>query len=287
MLSAASLLLAFRQSGPFGGFAVFMALQLVLAALRGRLSTLVASMPFTAPSASLVDAAREAGLVPESLLVVDAVDESFVGGWAGIRARRLVVPALWTSLPTPTLVAILARRRVIGASGAHIRGVLGAVAWNCLGFSIVVAIILVLTRVSLASAAGIVTLSAGMTLWSFAGVLVLPTLSRSAVYVADRDGAALAGVAAVSAAILALDQWQDDEPIRSNVVEVIFHPVPARASRLAQITKPSRRLAWMLPQAHHIARHALWLSWASLSPLARAVHCNVGRPALWVMLPGD
>jgi hypothetical protein len=244
-------------------------------------------MPNTAPSASLVDAAREAGVVPESLLVVDAADESFVGGWAGIRARRLVVPSLWTSLPKPTLVAILARRRVIGASGAHVRGVLGAVAWNCLGFSLVVAIILVLTRISLTSAAGILTLSAGMTLWSFAGVLVLPTLSRSAVYVADRDGAALAGVAAVSAAILAVDHWQDDEPIRANLVEVIFHPVPARASRLAQLTKPSRRLAWMLPQAHHIARHALWLSWASLSPLARAVHCNVGRPALWVMLPGD
>jgi hypothetical protein len=36
-----------------------------------------------------------------------------------------------------------------------------------------------------------------------------------------------------------------------------------------------------------VARHALYLAWGALSPLARAVHCNVGRPALWVVWPGD
>jgi hypothetical protein len=36
-----------------------------------------------------------------------------------------------------------------------------------------------------------------------------------------------------------------------------------------------------------LARHALWLGWGTLSPISRAVHCNVGRPALWAMLPGD
>jgi hypothetical protein len=39
--------------------------------------------------------------------------------------------------------------------------------------------------------------------------------------------------------------------------------------------------------AHHLARHALWLSWGACTPLSRVVHCNVGRPALWAMLPGD
>ncbi len=31
----------------------------------------------------------------------------------------------------------------------------------------------------------------------------------------------------------------------------------------------------------------LFLSWAGLGGLARAVHCNIGRPSVWVMLPGD
>jgi hypothetical protein len=31
----------------------------------------------------------------------------------------------------------------------------------------------------------------------------------------------------------------------------------------------------------------LYLSWAGIGGLSRAVHCNVGRPPLWVLLPGD
>jgi hypothetical protein len=68
-------------------------------------------------------------------------------------------------------------------------------------------------------------------------------------------------------------------------VETIFHPVPARSLRLAALDgtyTPSTALA-----AHHAARHALYLAWGLLSPLSRAVHCNVGRPALWVIWPGD
>ena len=40
-------------------------------------------------------------------------------------------------------------------------------------------------------------------------------------------------------------------------------------------------LAW------HLARTALYLSHAGLSLLPRAVHCNAGRPELWVYLPSD
>ena len=42
-----------------------------------------------------------------------------------------------------------------------------------------------------------------------------------------------------------------------------------------------------LPQPWNTARTALFLSWASLGLLSRAVHCNCGRPALWVLFPGD
>ena len=285
MLSAAGILVGFRQFGIAGSFGFFVTSQCFLAAMRGRLSRIVAAMPVVPPTPLLLAAARDAGISAEALVVVECPDESFVGGWAGIRAKVLVVPARWSSLPQAVVVAQLARRRAIATSGAHWRGVIGAVLWNCLGFALVV----FRTEPALATASGIVTLSAGMTLWAFFGVLLLPTISRSAVHVADRDAAGIVGAPAVCAAIVALDQWQDDEPTWSNIVETIFHPVPGRASRVKRLTTPSaaNRIAWMLPQAHHLARHALWLSWAALTPLSRAVHCNVGRPALWVMLPGD
>jgi hypothetical protein len=89
-------------------------------------------------------------------------------------------------------------------------------------------------------------------------------------------------------AITRLDRWQDDEPERSRRVETIFHPVPSRRSResvIAASADQPRNVRWF--HAHHLARHALWLSWVTLSPISRAVHCNVGRTALWAMLPGD
>ena len=39
--------------------------------------------------------------------------------------------------------------------------------------------------------------------------------------------------------------------------------------------------------AHQATRLALYLSWACLGVLARAVHCNAGRPEVWVLLPSD
>ena len=39
--------------------------------------------------------------------------------------------------------------------------------------------------------------------------------------------------------------------------------------------------------AWHEARTALFLSWAGLGFLSRALHCGAGRPELWVLLPCD
>jgi hypothetical protein len=36
-----------------------------------------------------------------------------------------------------------------------------------------------------------------------------------------------------------------------------------------------------------VARTALPMSWCCLGLLGRAVHCNAGRPELWVLLPTD
>jgi hypothetical protein len=176
---------------------------------------------------------------------------------------------------------MLLRRRIAGTSGAHTRGVIGAIGWNTLGF----ALSLTLTGVSPASSAGVITLAAAMTLWAFLGVLLLPTPSRAAVFALDAVATATVGAAPMRNGIELLDQWQDDEPVRSTGVETVFHPVPGRSARIARLVGNVNAVKpW---HAHHLARHALWLSWGACTPLSRAVHCNVGRPALWAMLPGD
>jgi len=260
----------------------FVLLQLLLAVLRGTFARLVSSMPVVPLSPPIQRAADQARLDPQRLVIVETSDEGFVGGFGGVHAGTSVMPSRFSMLSPPALYAACVRRRVLAESGAHTRGVLGAVAWNALGMSLVLA----LTGASFASAAGTLVMMAGMTLWAFASVLLLPTVSRAAVFALDAQVTSECGAPAVRAAIEELDRWQDDEPARSRLVETIFHPVSARTARIARLStaNPNGVRFW---HAHHIARHALWLSWATMSPISRLVHCNVGRPALWVMLPGD
>lgn len=281
MLAATALMLAARAGGNPAAIAVFVLVQFLLAFGRGRMTRVMARLPIVPTPARIASAAVQAGLDVSRLQVLDSPDESFVGGWSGMTARTLVVPARWAQLPEPALAAMLLRRRLAGTSGAHTRGVIGAIAWNTLGF----VLSLVLTGVSPASSAGVITLAASMTLWAFLGVLLLPTPSRAAVFALDAAATASVGAPAMRSGIELLDKWQDDEPVRSSGVETVFHPVPGRSARIARLVGRSNAVKpW---HAHHLARHALWLSWGAFTPLSRAVHCNVGRPALWAMLPGD
>jgi len=281
MLAATALMLAARAAGNSAAVVVFVAVQLLLAFWRGRMARVIARLPIVPTPARIASAAAQAGLDVSRLQVLDSPDESFVGGWSGLTARTLVVPARWAQLPEPALAAMLLRRRIAGTSGAHTRGVIGAIGWNTLGF----VLSLTLTGVSPASSAGVITLAAAMTLWAFLGVLLLPTPSRAAVFALDAVATVTVGAAPMRTGIELLDQWQDDEPVRSTGVETVFHPVPGRRARIARLVGNVNAVKpW---HAHHLARHALWLSWGACTPLSRAVHCNVGRPALWAMLPGD
>ncbi|QJR37464.1 hypothetical protein [Gemmatimonas groenlandica] len=281
MLSAAALMLASRAGGTPAAVAVFVVVQLLLAAGRGRMSRVIANLPVVPTPDRIARAATQAGLDVSRLEVVESPDESFVGGWSGLTAHTLVVPARWAQLSDAALTAMLRRRHIIGTSGAHMRGVFGAIGWNTIGFVVA----LLLTGVSPSSAGGVVTLAAAMTLWAFVGVLLLPTPSRAAVYAIDAAATASTDIASMTAGIEQLDKWQDDEPVRRAGVETVFHPVPGRRGRITRLVANAGAVkAW---HAHHLARHALWLSWGACTPLSRAVHCNVGRTALWAMLPGD
>jgi hypothetical protein len=173
----------------------------------------------------------------------------------------------------------------VRALGLRRRGVLVAVAWNTIGFMLAT----LAPRADLMTAAGFVTVIAWFTLWSFLGLLILPTLSRPAVLAADRWARSSHDASVVAGTLTTLDGWQDDEAERAPITEMIFHPVPSRGSRLRALAlhdQPTDTVA-VAAGAWQATRLMLYLSWAGVGGLARAVHCNVGRPSLWVMLPGD
>ena len=120
-------------------------------------------------------------------------------------------------------------------------------------------------------------------LLEFAGLLLLPTFSRHAVLAVDQLAKANATPEEITQLATAVDELAEGEPSRSPRVESVFHPIPCVERRAESLTT-RRRLngpAW------HVARMALFCAWAFGGPLSRSVHCNIGRPELWVFLPAD
>ncbi|WP_217921447.1 hypothetical protein [Miltoncostaea oceani] len=228
--------------------------------------------------AAQVPVARLVGGVRREGDRLRADNPAFAGGIAGLPGRdRTLLSAAWDG---PVARVQRARREAVRRSGSRALGVGVAVAGTLAGMALVMGL-----GAEVTSVAGVATLSLGMTLWSFLGLLVLPTPSRRAVLAADRAAVA-GGVDPVELAgvLRALDAVGDDEPRRGRLVETVFHPVPSLERRLAALDAPDGP---GLPQAWNAARTTLYLSWAGLGLVSRAVHCNSGRPALWVFLPGD
>lgn len=117
-----------------------------------------------------------------------------------------------------------------------------------------------------------------MTLWSFLGLLVLPGLSRFTVFAADQ--AAIANGLDPSQWIRRFPTWVGEDGSQSWWVETIFYPIPSADRRIESLGFLVRG-----PILGNLARSQLFYSLAGLTLLGRAVHCNVGRPALWVFPP--
>jgi hypothetical protein len=282
LFAAALLLRMGQQFGITNAVLVFLLLQLVLLSRQGLMAWLVGGLRFGAPSARLTAAIAALSHTPSSVREIASDEPSFVGGWTGVDAGALWVPARWVTELAPQQLAVALERRIgVRSLGLRRRGALIALAWNTAGFALATSA----PRADLMTAAGFVTVMAWFTLWSFVGVLVLPSLSRPAVLLADAWARRTSEVSDIVATIERLDGWQDDEAERAPGVELIFHPVPARSARVrallnAESPQPATG-AW------HATRMMLYLSWAGLGGLSRAVHCNIGRPAVWVLLPGD
>jgi hypothetical protein len=208
-------------------------------------------------------------------------DSGFTGGIAGFPTSDVVVlPTSWlTALPGRLQNVALLRRQLSIESGRRLFGIVLAIAWNTM--SLVAA--LTLPGAAVTSVAGLVTAYFYFSLFGFAGLLILPTFSRRAVMAVDRLATHSAAASEIGELASSLEELAEGEPSRSASLESVFHPIPCvdrRAKALAtreQHTGP----AW------HVARMALFCAWAFGGPLSRSVHCNIGRPDLWVFLPAD
>ena len=283
-LAAALLLRTGQQFGVTYAILVFLLLQAILFSRQGLIAWMTGGITLQDPSPALQEAARAAGVAPASLRIADGTDPAFIGGWLGTTAQRLWLPARWVEeLSAAQLAVVLTRRAAVRALGLRRRGVLVALAWNTTGFVLATSA----PRADLVTAAGFVTMMCWFTLWSFVGVLVLPSLSRPAVFTADAVARRTHEPEIIARTITQLDGWQDDEPERGERVETIFHPVPSRGARLRALDARTPEMSVESAGAWQATRLMLYLSWAGLGGLSRAVHCNVGRPPLWVLLPGD
>ncbi len=218
---------------------------------------------------------------PLPVLMGSSDDPGFTGGVAGVwRPKYHIISQRWLEyLGDDDFSLALRRRSMIVESGAWLRGRILAIAFTIAG---ILFASMMISDQYIGTAAGVIQLSLWFTLWSFIGLLCLPSWSQRAVIEVDQK-ISESGVAAadLDRVTRRLDRLQDDEPERPVMVERIFHPVPSVQRRVAG------------PQVHGVkgywdaARTSVFLSIAGLGLLGRAVHCNCGRPSLWIFLPTD
>jgi len=264
-VAAALIVLAGSAGGDGAGLAVAAGIALVIALGRLPLARAVAAL---GQPVAMDDAA--------GTVTIAAADVGFTGGVTGL-SGRIAIPAAWRDALGDGLQVELARRRS-QAGASYWLGIVVALAWTVGG----VALSMALPGGGAGDMSALVATGAWFTLWSFVGLLVLPSVSRPAVHAADAAAAAAFPHEQVAAVISSLDALQDDEPKRPDAVEAIFHPIPGAAGRIAALSAPPPG-----PRPWNVARTALPMSWCCLGLLGRAVHCNAGRPELWVLLPTD
>ena len=210
-------------------------------------------------------------------LAAEVSDPAFTGGIVGIGRRALSLwPSRWLEdLPHAELAVEFSRREWQLANRLNDRAFVAVLGWNLLGTSLGTFAFSLAHRSPFEALFGH---ACWMTLWAFVGLLVLPSLSRSAVYAADR-AAADSGLDA-RAWITRFPELVGEDGSSITAVQTIFYPVPSAKMRLRQLEQASSSFV-----PGNLARSNLYYSWATLTLLGRAVHCNVGRPALWVFPP--
>ncbi len=214
----------------------------------------------------LMTSPHSSAAVSAEAAVVAHRDPRFTGGITGLPGREtIMIPLRWRSeLDSVSYSLLIRRRKAALQTGARSKGVITAMVWNMLCFT--GAILLAGTEV--AAVSDLVSVFLWFLLLSFAGLLMLPFISRRSVLALDQYMARETDHEAVASAIQAVDRITECDSDRSVVAESIFQPIPCPRRRVLALTQPADRGAFG-------------------GPLARAVHCNVGRPELWAILPAD
>lgn len=217
-------------------------------------------------------------------------DNSFTGGITGTLLNpKVVIPEHWQSLLSKDeLDLMISRREWAIKSKSRSGGVLIALIYMSLGLVLSFFLTESLNGLNPATAAGYTTSMLWNILWGFIGVLTLPSLSRQSsnfvdgLAIQDHKRKHIDSAQVLESALKKIEGLSDDEPNRSKWLERIFHPIPARSMRYsgAQIF-PFSVYAW------NCLRTYLYSSWIVSGIISRAVHCNVGKPDLWVYLPSD
>ncbi len=213
-----------------------------------------------------------------TVLVAQTADPAFTGGLVGWGNRASsLLPAAWLqNLPGAELAAESSRRDWQRAAGLPGRAILFVLGWNLLGTAVGTWVL----GLSQRPPDGALLLHAcWMTWWTFGSLLILPGLSRRSVLAADR--AAQAAGHDPRGWIAHFPVLVGEDGGSHPLVQTIFYPVPSAGRRLRALAEPP--FAGFLPG--NLARSNLYYSWAACTLLGRAVHCNVGRPALWVFPP--
>jgi len=181
---------------------------------------------------------QEVSLDGGTILTADPTDLAFTGGIVrlGRRARSLL-PARWlASLPPEELAAETSRRQWQMKNGLPGRAMLLVLGWNLLGGFLGSIALKLADR---APAEALLGYGCWMTLWAFGGLLLLPTLSRKAVFAADR-AAAEAGCDP-RPWITRFPSLVGEDGSSISAVQTIFYPIPSAPLRLRKLEKPLSR----------------------------------------------
>lgn len=213
----------------------------------------------------------------EKVMVHPVGDPSFTGGIIGFgRGATIVIPEGWLHrVPRLELAVELFRRRWQIEQGLPGRAFLLVLAWNLVGAWVGG---LVLNPGSLSEGHALLGHACWMTVWTFLSLLLLPSLGRGTVLEADR-ASAKAGLDP-SAWIRLFPKLTGEDGNARAAMQNIFYPIPSAEIRLRSLGEDR---AWLV--LGPVARANLFYSLAGLTLLGRSVHCNVGRPALWVFPP--
>lgn len=120
----------------------------------------------------------------ETILTAAVKDPAFTGGIVGFgRRAKSLLPANWMdAVPGTEIAAESCRRRWQIANALSVRALTLILSWNLLGTFIGTQVFQLAAR---PPAAALLGHACWMTIWTFASLLVLPSLSRGAIFAAD------------------------------------------------------------------------------------------------------